>query len=215
MEKVKKICKWFFESFIWLGILLFVLDIVSKNVVIANHKYILSQGPNGIELIPGFLAINYIINPNVAFGMSLGTGWTNRIVFSSIAIAVVAGIIVFDIKKWGKISKFYRAVLMMVAAGALGNVIDRLFYSAEYLDSAYNGVVDWINFYGIWRFNFNIADSAIVVAAFMVIIAFIVEEIKEFRAKRKEEKAQDNNGEKVLSTTEKEKNELLDKDKDE
>ena len=214
MSKFKAGLKWFFESFIWLGIILFVIDIVTKNIIVAHGQEIIKFG--GIVLIPNFLRINYIINENVAFGISLGSPLANRIVFSVIAIAVVVGLCVYFALKWGKISKFYRAIIFMVVAGALGNAVDRLFYSAEYLNNGgAQGVVDWIDFYGIWRFNFNIADSAIVVAAFMVIIAFIVEEIKEFRAKRKEEKALDNGEEKVLSTTEKEKNELLNKDKDE
>ena len=218
MEKFKKACKWFFNSFIWLGLLLLIIDIVTKNVVVANKDYILSQGANGIVLIPHFLAINYLINENIAFGISLGSAATNRIVFSIIAILVSVGIIVYAVLKWGKIGKFYRAILFMVLAGALGNVIDRLCYSAAYLDmNGEQGVVDWINFFGVWRFNFNIADSAIVVAAFMVIGAFIVEEVKDYKQKRAKQKSEEKveDQEKVLSATEKEKIELENKDKDE
>ena len=78
------------------------------------------------------------------------------------------------------------------------------------------GVVDWINFFGVWRFNFNIADSAIVVAAFIMIIVIIVEEVKEYKVKKaKRAEMENDDGEKVISATEKEKQELLNKDKDE
>ena len=215
MEKFKKAAKWFFDSFIWLGLVLFILDIVTKNIVIQNGDYIRKQG--GIVLIPGFLRINYLINQNVAFGISLGSPLTNRIVFSIIALLACAGIMVYLIKKWDKTTKFYRAILFMVISGALGNVVDRLFYSAEYLNyEGIQGVVDWIDFYGIWGFNFNVADSAIVVAAFMILIAFIVEEVVEFKNKRKLEKEADDKEEgRVLSASEKEKEDLLNQNKDE
>ena len=210
MEKFKKACKWFFDSYIWLGLLLLVIDIITKNVVIANKEYILSQGSNGIVLIPNFLAINYLINENIAFGISLGSAATNRIVFSIIAILVSVGIIVYAILKWGKISKLYRAVMFMVLAGAIGNVIDRLCYSAAYLDmGGEQGVVDWINFFGIWRFNFNIADSSVVVAAFMLIIYTIVIEILEYRKKKQLEPKKEEDTTKVVSKTEQEKNKYL------
>lgn len=217
MDKFKKGLKWFLSSFIWLAVVLLFVDILSKNLVVMNQAYT----KDGVELIPGFLRIQYIVNPNIAFGMSLGSDVATKIVFSIVALLVVAGIIIYLVKKWVKVNKFYRATLMMIIAGAIGNVVDRLFYSAEYLnymqgDKYITGVVDWIDFYGIWGFHFNIADSCVVVAAFMLIIYLIVEEIIAYKKKpkqklTKEEKAKEN--EKVMSKTELEKQRLLEEDK--
>ncbi len=206
MEKFKKGLKWFFTSFIWLGLLLLITDLVSKLSVVLNKDYILSQG--GIVLIPNFLRINYLINNNMVFGISLGSDMANRIVFCVFALLIVIGVIVFTVIKWGKLNKFYRACIMMILAGALGNIIDRIFYSPEFLGSAVNGVVDWIDFYGIWPFNFNIADSAVVVAAIMMIVYMIVQEIIDYRKNNKDKPKEDDN-EKVISKTEQEKNEYL------
>ena len=216
MNKFKKGLKWFFNSFIWLGVILLIVDIITKNVVVINQEYTKS----GIEIIPGFLRIQYLVNPNIAFGMSLGNDIANKIVFSIVAVLVSTGIIIYLIKKWVKINRFYRAAFMLIIAGALGNVIDRLFYSAEYLNyqqgsALVAGVVDWIDFYGIWGFHFNIADSCVVIAAFMLIIYIIVDEIIFYQKKKKTEKAEEkdiNKNEKVLSKTELEKQELLKKD---
>lgn len=206
MDKFKKCLKWFFNSFIWLGLLLLIIDLVSKLLVVANHEYILSTG--GIVLIPNFLRINYIINNKMVFGISLGSDTANRAVFCVVALLIVTGLIIFLIKKWGKLNKYYKACIMMILAGAIGNVIDRLFYSPAFLGNDVNGVVDWIDFYGIWSFNFNIADSAVVVAAFMLIIYMIVVDIIEYikinKSKPKEVE------EKVISKTEQEKNQYLD-----
>ena len=210
-EKILKALKWFFESFIWLGLVLLITDLVTKLVVIANKEVILSNG--GIDLIPGFLRINYLINNNLVFGLSTGSDTTNRVIFCILAFTIVIGLMVFVIKKWGKLNKMYRAAFMMIFAGAFGNLIDRIFYSPEFLGNPVNGVVDWIDFYGVWAFNFNIADSCVVVAAFMLIIYMIVLEIIDYIKKNKEktpeQKKEEN--EKVLSKTELEKQEYLDK----
>ena len=205
-EKFKKWGKWFFDSFIWLGILLLIIDFVSKQIVVANSQNIISNG--GIDLIPGFLRINYLINNTLVFGLSLGSDTANRVSFCVVAIVIIIGVIVYLIKKWDKINKFYKAAIMMILSGAIGNVIDRLFYSPTFLNNPVNGVVDWIDFYGVWKFNFNIADSAVVVAAFMLIIYMIVTEIIAYSKKNKEEKKEESN-EKVISKTEQEKNKYL------
>lgn len=224
MNKIKKGLIWFFNSFIWLGVILLFLDILSKNLVVINQ----SVTKDGVELIPGFLRIQYIVNPNIAFGMSLGSDVATKVVFSIVAVIIAAILIYVMIKKWDKLNRFYRASFIMIIVGAIGNVIDRIFYSQEYLNfysSAkgiyITGVVDWIDFYGIWGFHFNIADSCIVLAAIMLIVYMIVEEIvAKYKAskaakpiKTPEEKAKEN--EKVLSKTEQEKLALLEKDKEE
>lgn len=210
MDSFKKGLKWFFASFIWLGVILLILDFVTKISVVLNKDYILSSG--GVVLIPNFLRINYLINNNMVFGISLGSDLTNRIAFCAFALLIIIGLIIFTVIKWGKLNKFYRATIMMILAGAIGNVIDRIFYSPEFLANPVNGVVDWIDFYGIWKFNFNIADSCVVVAAIMLIVYMIVNEIIDYRKNNKYKPKEDN--EKVLSKTEQEKNAYLE-DKDE
>ena len=216
--------KWFFDSFIWLGVLFFVIDIVTKNVVVQNADKIFAGGGKngGIDIIPGFLGINYVINNKVVFGLDIfKNDVTNRIVFIIVALGIAIGIVIFLIKKWGKLNKFYKACLMLVIAGAIGNVVDRIFYSAEYLNyidqssgKYITGVVDWIDFYGIWGFNFNIADSVVVVAAIMLIIYMVVSDVIEYRKKAKATPKAKEDNEKVISKTEQEKNEYL-KSKDE
>ena len=215
-ENLTKKLKWFLNSFIWLGILLLVLDIISKNIVVQYQAEINSGGGNngGIDIIPGFLGINYTINNHIVFGLDIfKNDIATRIVFVIVALSVSAGIIIYLYKKWDKINRFYKACFMMIIAGAVGNSIDRIFYSPSYLNyGGLSGVVDWIDFYGIWKFNFNIADCAVVIAAIMLVIYMIVTEIIDYRKKSKlvpkEEKS-----EKVLSKTEQQQNQYLEKKK--
>ena len=193
-SKFKQKALWFFHSFIWLGLLLFVIDIVSKSLVVANRDYILSQSSQGIILIPNFLAINYVINTGAAFGLSAGdseAGYiVNRVVYIVIAVLASAGIIFFYCKKYSKIRLYYRACMMLILCGAIGNLVDRIFYTPAYLGVEHNGVVDWINFFGIWGYNFNIADSCLVIGVIMLIVMLIVEEVQDSRKKNAQFKKQ-------------------------
>ena len=221
-EKLIKALKWFGKSFIWLGVLLLVIDIITKNVIVANKANIHGGLNGGVDIIPGVLGVNYVINDTFMMGISFGSALANRIVYIIIAL-IALGIVGFIlVKYWKKLNGFYKATLFMIAAGGMGNLIDRIFYTKEYLGylrdgELVQGVVDWIDFYPFswWPYNFNIADASIVVAAFMLIIYLIVTEIIDYKNKQKEAPSVDKN-EKVLSKTEQEKAQYLEnKEKDE
>lgn len=176
---------WFFNSFIWLAILLLAIDLTTKLVVAANRDYILAQSEQGIILIKGFLAINYVENPNAAFSMGFSNEAVNHVLYIIVALIGAFLIIGYYVWKYKKLNRFVKACLMMMAVGAIGNLIDRCFFGFSHFR-----VVDWINFYGIWGFNFNIADSSIVVGTIMLIVYLIVSEVKENRQKEALEEAE-------------------------
>lgn len=203
-NKVLKALKWFFTSFIWLAIIMFVIDIVTKQAVISYFK----THDEPIVLIPGFLQINYTLNEAAAFGIGFDNATVNRVIYIIVALLGLGAIITYYVIRYKKLDKYTRAVLMLIAAGALGNLIDRIFYSSSFestlIWSNKNGglVVDWIDFCGIWKFIFNIADSCVVIGVIMMIVYLIVDEVKTMKEKRKQEIASNNN-EKVLSKEEK------------
>lgn len=168
--------KWFFYSFIWLGLILLAVDIITKNVV--HH----ASGGNetwNVILIPNFLRISYVLNPNAAFGLGFDDPILNRVLYIIVAFIGLGIMIAVYVLRFKRIHKYVKACLSMMIVGAIGNLIDRLFYGfANYC------VIDWIDFYGIWKWNFNIADSCIVVGTIMLIIWLIVAEIKDFRANK-------------------------------
>ena len=210
-EKFKIKLKWFLSSFIWLGLIFLIADIISKNVVVSAYKSG-ALGDGGAVIIPNFLRIQYVINNHFVFGLDLfKNDVATRIVFVIVALGISAGIIVFLVKKWGKVNKFYKACLMMIIAGAVGNSIDRIFYTSNYLASPVTGVVDFIDFYGVWKFHFNIADVSVVVAAIMLVIYLIVTEIIEAYRKSKLQPKTAEDNVKVVSKTEQEKNKFLEK----
>lgn len=206
-DKFKKWMKSFFFSFIWLGLLMLILDLVSKQCIVAFQDNIRAAGSQGVVLIPNFLAVNYLVNTNFIFGIQISNPLVNRIIYIIVGIILSSGLIAYYVVKHKKLSGFVKATLMLIIAGALGNLIDRLFYNADFLrylgpDGKYveNGVVDWINFFGIWKFNFNWADSCLVVGVIMLIIYLIVESIIDY--KKEKQKAPKVKLEKQLSQDE-------------
>ena len=176
-EKVISALKWFYQSFIWLFIIFLAIDIVTKQLII--HSGLEPDTGNYIDW--GFVHIGYILNYNAAFGLGTGNPVVSRILYLIIASLVSAGLVVYLILKRKETKLFVRACLVLIITGAVGNMIDRIFYAPYY------AVVDWIDFYWFWGYNFNIADSCIVVAAFMMIIYIIVLEVKDMIRKRNEE----------------------------
>ena len=184
-EKLINALKWFYKSFIWLFVVLLALDIATKQII-------LSFGKDAGSVISdwGFVHISYVLNTNAAFGLGSNNPVVSRTVYLIVATLVSIGLIVYLVYKRKETKLFIRASLIMVITGAIGNMIDRIFYgSIEYgTSSLFTGaVVDWIDFYWFWPFVFNIADCCIVIAAFMLIVYVIVGEVKEVIARRKAE----------------------------
>ena len=176
-EKIIFGLKWFFRSFIWLGLVLLGLDILTKQLVM--HSGLVPDTGNYIDW--GFVHIGYILNYNAAFGLGTGNETVSRILYLVIASLVAAGLVVYLVLKRKETKLYVRACLVLIITGAIGNMIDRVFYAPYY------AVVDWIDFWWFWGYNFNIADCCIVIAAFMLVIYIIVLEVKDMIAKRNEE----------------------------
>ena len=186
-EKLLSALKWFYKSFIWLFIVLLGLDILSKQLII--HSGLVADSGDYFDW--GFVHIGYILNERAAFGIGASNPTISRTIYLIVATLVSIGLVFYMIWKRKEMKLFIRACLVLIVTGALGNMIDRIFYGPlEYsgVTGLFTGsVVDWIDFWWFWGFNFNIADCCIVIAAFMLIIYIIVIEVKEMIAKRNAE----------------------------
>ena len=197
-DKIINGLKWFYRSYIWLGLVLLGLDIFTKQLMM--H---LPVNANGHIAEWGFVNISYTLNEGAAFGMGTGNPVANRIIYLVVASLISVGLGIYLVLKRKEMKIFIRASLMMVITGAVGNMIDRIFYGPlQGSDKIFfsGKVVDWIDFYWFWGYIFNIADCCIVIAAFMLIIYVIVNEVKDFRERHKEEVSD----EKILSKSEQE-----------
>ena len=138
-----------------LALLVWALDFFTKNWAVEN----LSSSSR--KIIGSFLQLTLLRNPGAAFSMA--TGFT--IIFTSISI----GVAIFIARYSARITSLgWAAVAGLVLGGVLGNLTDRIFRTPGYFTGR---VIDWIELTH-WPV-FNLADSAIVVAAGIAIVLSI------------------------------------------
>ena len=132
------------------------LDLATKIWAVNNLS-----ARNPVELLGSFFQLTLVRNPGAAF--SFATGAT--IVFTIISLAAVIAIVYYSVKIT---SLGWATALGLLLGGVLGNLTDRLFRSPGFLKGE---VIDWLELTH-WPV-FNLADSAIVVAAFLAIVLSI------------------------------------------
>lgn len=181
-ENMKK----FFYSFIWLSVVVFVADIVSKWAVI-NHFGPESAGHSGeVVVIKNFFYIIFTTNEGAAWSI----GSSSRVLWIIVSVVLSAGLIAYFVKKMKTMTKWVRAAFALMIAGAVGNMIDRCFYWEKTV--GFSGVVDWLSFTlptGVFP-TFNIADAALVVGVAILIVLLAIELIKDALKKSANEEAQ-------------------------
>ena len=147
--------KYKFEILVFAAIVF--LDQITKILAL---KFLLSKG--SMDVLP-FFSLTYVENTGSAFGL-----FQNANLF----LLIVSLLVLFLMVKWRKdilcLGNLARYGYLMIFAGALGNIYDRIILGY---------VVDFLDFH-FWPV-FNIADSAICIGA-----AFIAFDI--LRAKKKE-----------------------------
>lgn len=141
-----------------------VIDRLTKYAAVSTVKV---EGPK--EFLFGLFNFTYVENTGAAF--SLFSGKTDKLSVLTVLFLVV---ILFLLMKKTFPSKFLNASLVLVFAGGLGNLIDRI---------AYGYVVDFIEPLFIDFAVFNFADCCITVGAFMLIGYEIYEIIRERKKK--------------------------------
>ena len=153
--------------------LLIVLDQITKIWAVATLK-----GGNIIELIPGVLEFNYLENKGAAFGIL-----QNRQTVFVIAGAIILFFLIFILFIMPQQKKYYAANVMfvLIAAGAIGNMIDRV---------RLNYVIDFIYFRLIDFPVFNVADMYVsvstVVLCLLILFYYKEEDLAVFVPKKKD-----------------------------
>jgi signal peptidase II len=141
--------------FWWLALLVLVADQLSKVWVIRNFVY-----GESIELLPVF-NFTYARNYGAAFSFLGDAGGWQRWLFTAIAV-VVSVVLSVWLARLTKQQWKLSLALVLIIAGAIGNLIDR---------SLYGYVVDFLHvYYQQWHYPvFNIADCAITIGAALLI----------------------------------------------
>lgn len=141
---------------LWLSVVVVILDQFVKYLVSVYFVY-----NEAFYLLP-FLNLTLAHNTGAAFSFLSETGliavWL--FIITAFIISLVLGIWMYRLSPknyWLGVS------LALILGGAVGNLLDRIFFGY---------VIDFIHFHlGTWSFPiFNIADVAITIGAFMLII---------------------------------------------
>ena len=186
-DKIINFLKWFYRSYIWVAILVFVFDISTKWVVqnIANANNIPEEGLIA-TIIPNFFNIIIVHNLGAAFSLGANGDLIWRIIWILVSIIMSIGLSIYYYKTFKNNNVIYKISLMLMIGGAVGNLIDRAFYWESIV--GFDGVIDFLDFeFGsLGHFaTFNIADAALVIGVLLLIVIMIVEMIKESKEKAK------------------------------
>lgn len=181
-ERLKQVnYKNYLAFFIYFGLIAvacIVLDQVSKYVAV-------DLLPNGEAkpFIPGFIDWYLTFNKGAAWGLGDGNVFTRilLVIVSWIVAFFIPGYVVLQISKSTKFDVMFGICLALIWGGDIGNLIDRTFFFER-------GVIDFISIQSWWPgFGiFNLADSFLVVGILALVVYFIIEEVKSFLEKRKE-----------------------------
>ena len=135
---------------------IWLIDLATKSWALANL-----DPRNPVKIIGSFLQLTLIKNSGAAFSFAEGA----TVLFTIFACVVVAAISYFAPKLT---SKGWSVVLGLALGGILGNLSDRIFREPGFFTGH---VIDWIELPN-WPV-FNIADSAIVIAAAIAVFLSI------------------------------------------
>lgn len=146
-------------KFIFIILIVFVLDQISKLLIMNNFKL-----NDSVSVIKNFFSITYSHNDGAAFGMFGG-----KTIFIVIISVVVLIYLLFELFYHKKRNLVLDSGVSLIIGGLLGNMFDRIYFSY---------VRDFLDFkiFGYDAAIFNLADTFIVVGAFLFLIGVFLEE---------------------------------------
>lgn len=142
--------------------LVVVLDRVTKLWIVAH----ILPG-HGIVVIPKVFRLTHVLNTGAAFSMFEGSASPILVRNLLIGFSIIAVIVVLVlIWKMGRTVSLMSVALALILGGAIGNLYDRI---------RYLHVVDFLEVHIVhyhWP-DFNVADSAIVVGACLLLLEML------------------------------------------
>lgn len=147
---VQKLAPWF-----GLAVLIAALDQLTKLVIERLFNY------GDVHPVTSFFNLVLTYNKGAAFSfLATASGWQKQFLT---AVGIVASLFIIYLLARHGTQRLFSFALALILGGAVGNVIDRI---------AYGHVIDFLDFH--WRGwhwpAFNVADSAIVCGAALLIL---------------------------------------------
>ncbi|MCP4293518.1 MAG: signal peptidase II [bacterium] len=149
----------FFPPWIW-AVLVLVTDFVSKRLVLANETMLRGR----MEVLGDFLRFVYVRNP----GSAMGLFPVGRVFLVTVSFAASI-FLIYLYRTTDPTLRWRKAAMAAILGGAVGNLIDRVFYNGL--------VVDFIDVgLGMKRFyTFNIADVGVSIGGAILFLCILLE----------------------------------------
>jgi len=148
-------------SWLWLTVVVFLTDLLTKLFVINNFRL-----GESINILPVF-NFTYARNYGAAFSMLSDAGGWQRWLFGIIALSV-SGLLIYWLRKQSFTQYWSNISYALILGGALGNLYDRIIHGY---------VIDFLHVY--WNNShfpiFNLADVWICIGAAMLVLEAIME----------------------------------------
>ena len=170
--------------------------IVVDQIVKLTVHYNMEMGlPGEIKLIDDWLKLHYTLNPGMAFGVELGSAY-GKIILTLFRLVAMGGIAyyLYHLVKT-KANTGFIWCIALILGGAVGNLIDSIFYGVLFNNAPYGVATPWFHgqvidmvFVDIWEGFlpkwipiiggkpmslwpiFNVADSAIFVGVVLILL---------------------------------------------
>lgn len=142
----------------YLSVLIIILDQLSKFIVHTTMNLY-----DSFQVIPYLLNFTYIRNEGIAFGIYFEGAKTLFII-----LPIFITVYLFYLLKSEEFQdKYSQVALYLIIAGAIGNIIDRIFRGY---------VVDFIDFHlnGMHWYVFNLADSSVTIGLIFLLYSSII-----------------------------------------
>lgn len=170
---------------LYISLLIVILDQVTKFLVKGGTIPLLNIHVQGmdygssINVWGDFFKLTFVENPGLAFGIDVNE--TSKLILSLFSFFASIGILYYLYKSKDQ-KLVVRIGLAFILGGAIGNMIDRIFYGVfyGYAPIFYGKVVDFFNFdfFDITIFGrtydrfpiFNIADSSVTIGVILLIL---------------------------------------------
>jgi len=172
---------------LYLSLAIVVADQISKfyikgiSIPILNIKFEGMYFGESIPVIGDFFKITFTENPGIAFGFDPGSDF--KLFISVFSLVASIGLLIYLFTVRNK-SLSLKLAIALILGGAVGNVIDRMFYGLiyDYAPLFYGKVVDFFDFdffnfsifgrsYDRWPI-FNIADAAVSVGVLILLFFY-------------------------------------------